>query len=39
MTEQRFRVCRHLLDTRPWDFFMVVEIGLDRLHHALLAVL
>jgi predicted AlkP superfamily phosphohydrolase/phosphomutase len=34
MTEQRFTVCRHLLDTRPWDFFMLVEIGLDRLHHA-----
>jgi predicted AlkP superfamily phosphohydrolase/phosphomutase len=34
MTEQRFAVCRHLLETRPWDFFMVVEIGLDRLHHA-----
>ena len=34
MTEQRFAVCRRLLDTRPWDFFMVVEIGLDRMHHA-----
>jgi len=34
MTEQRFRLCRHLLDTRPWEFFMVVEIGLDRMHHA-----
>jgi predicted AlkP superfamily phosphohydrolase/phosphomutase len=34
MTEQRFTVCRHLLDTRPWDFFMMVEIGLDRMHHA-----
>ncbi len=34
MTEQRFRVCRQLLDTRPWDFFMMVEIGLDRMHHA-----
>ncbi len=34
MTEQRFTVCRHLLDTRPWDFFMMVEIGLDRIHHA-----
>ena len=34
MTEQRFAVCRHLLETRSWDFFMVVEIGLDRLHHA-----
>ena len=34
MTEQRFTVCRHLLDTRPWEFFMMVEIGLDRMHHA-----
>ena len=34
MTEQRFAVCRRLLDTRPWDFFMMVEIGLDRMHHA-----
>jgi predicted AlkP superfamily phosphohydrolase/phosphomutase len=34
MTEQRFEVARHLLDTRPWDFFMMVEIGLDRMHHA-----
>ena len=34
MTEQRFSVSRHLLDTRPWDFFMMVEIGLDRMHHA-----
>jgi predicted AlkP superfamily phosphohydrolase/phosphomutase len=34
MTEQRFAVARHLLDTRPWDFFMMVEIGVDRIHHA-----
>jgi predicted AlkP superfamily phosphohydrolase/phosphomutase len=34
MTEQRFRIARHLLDTRPWDFFMMVEIGVDRIHHA-----
>ena len=34
MTEQRFTVARHLLTTRPWDFFMMVEIGLDRLQHA-----
>src|SRR5699024_6270180 len=34
MTEQHFAVSRHLLDTRPWDVFMSVEIGLDRLHHA-----
>src|SRR5438270_9534660 len=34
MTEQRFAVARHLLATRPWDFFMMVEIGVDRIHHA-----
>ncbi len=34
MTEQRFALARHLIDTRPWDFFMMVEIGLDRMHHA-----
>ena len=34
MTEQRFAVARHLLDTRPWDFFMMVEIGVDRIQHA-----
>jgi predicted AlkP superfamily phosphohydrolase/phosphomutase len=34
MTEQHFTVARHLLDTRPWDFFMMVEIGVDRIHHA-----
>ncbi len=34
MTEQHFGVARHLLDTRPWDFFMMVEIGVDRMHHA-----
>jgi predicted AlkP superfamily phosphohydrolase/phosphomutase len=34
MTEQRFAISRHLLQSRPWDFFMMVEIGLDRMHHA-----
>ena len=34
MTEQRFAVARHLLTTRPWDFFWMVEIGLDRIQHA-----
>jgi predicted AlkP superfamily phosphohydrolase/phosphomutase len=34
MTEQHFTLARHLLDARPWDFFMMVEIGLDRIHHA-----
>lgn len=33
MTEKRFRVVEHLLKTKPWDFFMFVEMGPDRLHH------
>ena len=33
MTEQRFTVARAPLETRPWDFFMMVEMGLDRIHH------
>jgi len=36
MTAQRFAYARHLLDTRPgWDFFMMVDMGLDRIHHRL----
>jgi len=34
MTATRFRVIEHLMTTRPWDFFMFVDIGLDRMHHA-----
>jgi predicted AlkP superfamily phosphohydrolase/phosphomutase len=34
MTQKRFTVAKHLLQTKPWDFFMMVEIGLDRIHHA-----
>jgi predicted AlkP superfamily phosphohydrolase/phosphomutase len=33
MTEKRFRVAEHLLETRPWDLFFMVEIGTDRVHH------
>lgn len=33
MTEQHFTLARHLLTTREWDFFAMVEIGLDRIHH------
>ena len=33
MTEQRFAVAEHLLDTRPWDLFFMVEMGTDRIHH------
>lgn len=34
MTEKHFRVIEHLMTARKWDFFMFVEIGLDRVHHA-----
>src|SRR5690349_19965892 len=34
MTDKRFALASHLLTTRPWDFFMMVEIGTDRVHHA-----
>jgi predicted AlkP superfamily phosphohydrolase/phosphomutase len=34
MTQQHFVLARHFLKTRPWDFFMMVEIGNDRIHHA-----
>jgi len=33
MTEQRFRVARHLVTTRHWDLFAMVDMGPDRLHH------
>jgi len=33
MTERRWRVARRLVRSKPWDFFMLVEMGPDRLHH------
>ena len=33
MTERRFQVARRLVKNKPWDFFMMVEMGPDRLHH------
>jgi len=33
MTVRRFRVAEHLLETRPWDLFFMVEMGTDRVHH------
>ncbi len=37
MTRKRFKVLRHLLEEKPWDFFMFVEMGVDRIHHGLWA--
>lgn len=34
MTQKRFALTRHLAISRPWDFLMMVEIGLDRAQHA-----
>jgi len=34
MTEKRFKVVRHLMREKQWDFFMLVEMGVDRIHHA-----
>jgi predicted AlkP superfamily phosphohydrolase/phosphomutase len=34
MTDKRFALSKRLLTTRPWDFFMMVEMGTDRVHHA-----
>lgn len=34
MTEKRFRVARRLLATEPWELFVMVEMGTDRIHHS-----
>lgn len=35
MTRKRFQLARHLLAREEWDYFMMVEMGVDRIHHAL----
>ena len=34
MTEQHGKIQRYLFGKERWDFFMGVEIGTDRMHHA-----
>lgn len=34
MTDRRFALAKHWIKTKPWEFFMVVEMGVDRIHHA-----
>jgi adenylyl-sulfate kinase len=34
MVERRFQLAREFLVHKSWDFFMMVEIAPDRLHHA-----
>ena len=33
MTDRRFALAEHLLGTKPWDLFAMVEMGTDRIHH------
>ena len=33
MTRRRFKVAKHLVGKRQWDYFMMVEMGVDRIHH------
>lgn len=33
MTDRRFALAEHLLDTKPWELFVMVEMGPDRMHH------
>ena len=33
MTDRRFALAEHLLDTQPWQLFAMVEMGTDRIHH------
>ncbi|HEY4687866.1 MAG TPA: sulfate adenylyltransferase [Anaerolineae bacterium] len=33
MTEARFTVVKHMIVEKPWDFFMFVEMGTDRINH------
>ena len=34
MTNQHFAMAEYLVTSREWDFFMMVEMGTDRIHHA-----
>ncbi len=34
MTDKRFAVVKHMMATKPWKFFMYVEMGTDRMHHS-----
>jgi predicted AlkP superfamily phosphohydrolase/phosphomutase len=32
MSRKQFTVVRHFLENEPWDYFHLVEVGLDRIH-------
>jgi len=33
MTQKRFKLADYLLTNKNWDFFMMVEMGIDRIQH------
>jgi len=33
LADQQHKVVKHLMVTKPWDFFMHVDMGVDRIHH------
>lgn len=33
MTERQFQLVQHSLRTKPWDFLIHVNMGVDRMHH------
>lgn len=33
LMENRFRTVRYIMENKPWDFFVFVEMGIDRIHH------
>ena len=35
MNDKQFKVMRYLMDEKPWDFFMFVDMGVDRIHHGM----
>ena len=35
MTERRFQLVKRWIADKEWDFFMLVEMGIDRIHHGL----
>ncbi len=34
MTQKRFKIAKNFIKTKEWDFFMMVEMGPDRIQHA-----
>jgi predicted AlkP superfamily phosphohydrolase/phosphomutase len=33
LADQHHKLVKHLMTSRPWDFFMHVDMGVDRIHH------